>query len=174
MIKRRTKYPVQLSLAVFAIALTYFGPTILTEQFIAFSQQQSEQIENDDKTDSGSNIGEIQLHPFTFWEKLKAATLVYINPLAPTDISVIYVYDFMDSEEIIKALSQISTENSEILMENWYIGQVAQEASDSKSAIWRPAKLNEFNWESGWGEVEPAVASTCVLPGKKSADTYWF
>ena len=169
MIKRR----VQGSLAVLAIVFTCFVLTIQTEQYSAFAHQQGEQKEKSHKPELSSNIGEIQLHPFTLWELWKIATLAYINPLALTGKSVIYIYEFSDQASVREALIQIKRKHPEILKENWYVGQVTTEPIAGKSEIWRPSKLNEFNLESVGDEGKQLVASNLRIPGNKNYDAYW-
>ena len=173
MMNRRKNYLAQQSLKVFAIALTYFVLTIHTEQFVVFAQQQSEQTNNGWAGLSGSEIGEIQLHPFTFWDKWKIGTLAYFNPLAPTGKSVIFIYEFPDEESVREALQKIKEHQSSLRKMGWYIGQMAGEAVAGRPATWRPTKLDEFELESASASVKPVVASNLRLPGEKNADVYW-
>ena len=173
MTRRRTNLPVQLSFAVIAIAFTCFVITIQTDQYFAFAQEQSEQNENHWVPVSGSNIGEIQLHPITFWDKLKIATLAYIDPLAPVDKSVIYIYEFKDQAAAEEVLSQIQKKFSENLMNNWYVGPLAMEPGAPESLIWRPTKLNKFNLETEGDGGGISVATNLRMPSIRRTDIYW-
>ncbi len=171
MIIRIQKNPLQLSLAMLALAFACFAITTQTEQFSAFAQP-SEQAEDSSELESNSNLDSIELHQFTFWDAWIAATMAIINPYGLSDKSVIYLYKF-DQEGVRDALSQIQKIQSEILKEKWYVGQVTVESGDEESAIWRPAKLNLFNLESELSESTQLFASNLPIPDEEYTDAYW-
>ena len=166
------KNRIQVLLVISAIALTSFVQIMQFDSINAFAQQLELQ-ESDVETNPSSEIGEIQLRKFSILDKLKIATMGYLNPLGKSDKSVIYAYAFADNEDAAKALSVILNSGNVMLADNWYIGEIETVSSDSLDLRWQPVKLNEFNVDSYTSGTGRILATNWPIPGEDSAEAYW-
>ena len=166
------KNRIQVLLVISAIALTSFVQIMQFDSINAFAQQLELQ-ESDVETNPSSEIVEIQLRKFSILDKLKIATMGYLNPLGKSDKSVIYAYAFADNEDAAKALSVILDSGNVMLADNWYIGEIETASSDSLGLRWQPVKLNEFNFDSYSSETGRILATNWPIPGEDSAEAYW-
>ena len=162
----------QVLFVVSALALTSFVQIMKFDSFNAFAQQ-LELRESDVETNPNSEIGAIQLHKFSIWDKLKITTVGYLNPLGKSDKSVIYSYEFADNEDVAKALSVIFDSEIVMLADTWYIGKIETVSSDSLDLQWRPVELNQFNVDSYSSDTERILATNWPIPGEDSAEAYW-
>ena len=162
----------QVLLVISAFAVTSFVQIMQFDSFNAFAQQLELQ-ESDVETNPNSEIGAIQLHKFSIWDKLEITTMGYLNPLGKSDKSVIYSYEFADNEDVAKALSVIFDSEIVMLVDTWYIGKIETVSSDSLDLQWRPVKLNQFNVDTYSSETERFLATNWPIPGEDSAEAYW-
>ena len=166
----KNRFQVLLVISVFAV--TSFVQIMQFDSFNAFAQQLELQ-ELDVETNPNSEIGAIQLHKFSIWDKLEITTMGYLNPLGKSDKSVIYSYEFADNEDVAKALSVIFDSEIVMLVDTWYIGKIETVSSDSLDLQWRPVKLNQFNVDTYSFETERFLATNWPIPGEDSAEAYW-
>ena len=166
------KIRLQLFLVISAIALACFVHILQFDSFTAIAQQLDLQ-ESDVETNQNSEIGAIHLRKFSIWDKLEAATMAYLNPLGESDKSVIYAYEFADTDDAAKALSNLVKSQHKFPADSWYIGEIETVSNDSPDLRWQPVKLNDFNFESYPSEPGQILATNWPIPGEDSADAYW-
>lgn len=171
--KRELNYLVIVPFVVVSIVFTFFGQAIQNEQFSVFAQNVNHSAQNSEDDQLSTGNGEIQLHKFSIWDLFVNTTMAYINPNGLSDKSIVYIYEFKDSEDAKETLLHIS-KRYDALVESWYVGQVKPYPNDSEISIWEPVRLDSSIAQDYVKQNDvQLIASNLPIPGENRTDAYW-